>query len=158
MAALAFSAISFDRRTRTDQYVPTTFVIDMTKSNENRGSTDRLEGTGRGMMWADGVGGSWPLFGLTHQDRVSASYFADYKELRGVVQASNGTGISRKVIALSQITHRVLGSTISDPGTGAFTLKLETSDEAEVTVIALPDDADQKNSVSFRDITPVPQP
>ena len=149
MPTIAYEAIAFVERLQTEQFIPTESSV------TGRDCSSRIEGTvefqERPMLWE---GDTWKLFALTNRYRISASYINSAKEVRGIVQTAQGTGIPRKVIALSQVTHQVLGSTTSDVN-GNFTLKLETSAEEEVTVIAIPDALDQRNEVIIHGVIPV---
>ena len=148
MAALVYEAIIFEERLQTPVTIPLTFSVDTCEVNHIRGSTQSFDIVGS--LFENST---WRPFSLTNLDRISASHINSYKQLVGVVQRTDGTGIPRKVIALSQVTHQVLGSTTSDVN-GNFTLKLETSAEEEVRVIAIPDELDERNEVIFAKIVP----
>jgi hypothetical protein len=117
-----------------------------------KGSTARIPATALGSLWG---GASWPEFGVVNAGKLTFDYYPNTKELRGFVQNGAGTGIARTVIAISQLNHQVLGSTVSNASTGAFTLRLECSKDTKVTVIAIPADGDMRNVVAYRDIVPV---
>ena len=152
MALIPFTAITFEARVTTVPVLP--IPAEIRPSTIVFGRTARLEGTMLGRFF---TGPSYPLFVFTNQDRISGIFYEDSKELRGFVQTGTGTGIQRTVLAISQTTYRLLGSTRSSAVTGAFTLPLVLSDEGKVTVIAIPEDGDLRNIVSFRDIVPVPK-
>lgn len=152
MALIAFTAVTFDTRITTVPVLP--IPAEVRYSTAVYGRTGRIEGTALGRFF---TGPSYPLFTFTNQDRISGIFYGDSKELRGFVQTGTGTGIQRTVIAISQTTYRLLGSTQSNSITGAFTLPLLLSDEGKVTVIAIPQDGDLRNIVAYRDIVPVPK-
>lgn len=149
MAALPYTATTFDERLKVGitQAGP---VITVARAF-TKGATARIPGAFGGDMW----GSSWPLFALNNNGRLTAEYYNDSKELRGFVQNAAGTGIARTVIAISQLNHQVLGSTVSNPTTGAFVLRLFCSRDDKVTVIAIPADGDMRNVIAYRDIVPV---
>lgn len=149
MAALPYTAVTYDARVTTTPLIQTTQGTSV--APHVKGSTDRFAETGRGKLWG---GDSWPLFAVNNRDRVTSSYYDEYKELRGYVQDGSGAGIARMVIAISQLTQAILGQTVSD-GSGQFTMPLYLSNDDKVTVLAIPLDADDRNVVAYRDIVPV---
>ena len=148
MAALAYVGTTFDQRI-TAQVTQAGAV--QTIARTNRGATARIAGAQGGELW----GTSWPEFTVNNFNRATFDLYPNTKELRGFVQNGAGTGIARTVIAISQLNNTVLGSTVSNPSTGAFTLSLVCSNETKVTVIAIPADGDMRNVVAYRDIVPV---
>ena len=80
-------------------------------------------------------------------------YRDQWRELRGTVTNSAGTGIARRVLAIDTRTGAVRGAGTS-ASNGAFTLRLEGTIEP-VTVIAVPADGDQRNAVVKFGVVPV---
>lgn len=80
-------------------------------------------------------------------------YPDQWRELRGSVLDSSGTGIARRVLAIDPRTGAVRGSTVSTSG-GAFTLRLEGTIEP-VTVISIPAAGDQRDAVIHFGVLPV---
>lgn len=76
------------------------------------------------------------------------------KSLEGVVTDQNGSPLSRKVIAISERTYLILGSATSD-GSGNFSLKLLTSNEDKVMLVAVPNTGEARNAVVFHSVVPV---
>lgn len=154
MAALTYLGTTFDVATTgripTQQHLPVPAKFGDIASTYTGQSTAFV--TGRGRFW----GASWTLFATTNEGRLTASYYDQAMELRGFVEAGNGSGLGRTVVAISQTSNQILGSTVSDAVTGAFVLPLKTSAEAKVTVLAIPASGDMRNVVAYRDIVPVP--
>jgi hypothetical protein len=151
MAALSYVGTTFDQRIAAQ--VTQAGAVQTIGRAFTKGYTDRIPGAFGGSLW---TATGWPEFVLgNNANRSSFDLYPNTKELRGFVQNGAGTGIARTVIAISQTNNAVVGSSVSDPSTGAFTLQLVCANEAKVTVIAIPAAGDMRNVVAYRDIVPV---
>lgn len=84
----------------------------------------------------------------------SAQYLKDFKQVRGTVKNSAGTGIARRVVITNGFGQCV-GRTTSSAVDGTFKLLCDNNNDSYVLCQALPDDGDLRQAVVAWKVIPV---